>query len=780
MNRSWAAVLLRILVTPVVIFGLGFGHGAAVLGAAYFVLSNPREIRREPGVLLFPFFVAGLLAPAHAGYLLVRSLWLPDAPLNVPFSFLGLPVSLGYSVLAALCGGALGLWAIGWQGIWKRHQGLQALNLPTSTVRGAALGQVELKGVARRLDGAPGGPVLSFTTGTTANGFRQHVEPFYLEDATGRILVDPRGVTVRGGVTSNLEARLFEALLTRGALNPGDPVYVIGRVQRRDDAPPGAVGPEALVLKPLEEPAAGFLPRMLRRGLGLFRRDFQHVFFLTDTSEEEARRLGLRGARRAWMLGLIYLGAAAGVLHQEGPRFFQGPARWSAMEIYVSLRGRDRLEGLKARLTDPDPAVRASAMSFLDYAARDEKSEVIDAEILRALADPSADVRDEAFEALQKVGLRGSAADVSRALSELLTSDVPRLRLYALELLPRMRQSPENGTALGALLDDPDVGVRKAAVEALTAYPLLVQQALPSLLVRLNDPAEGWAVERALRWTEYDPAFAVDEYLKRRRDASPKVRSLALQVLGRYKSADPAVVPALREGLADPDPWVRWRAQDALALNSPAGAYDADRIPVLTALLSEPDLELLQAAVRDMGAIGPPAAVAVPSLIRLLRDPQVIAGGSSGKLDAGDVLSALGRIGDPSAEEAVLAFLSHEQPTLRTAAAETLSRVRPASSAGREARVRALDQERVHATQEAMARALLREGSPESIAALGEWLAAGKGFFHIRLAVARSLGELGRAAAPALPGLERMAERETRDVAEVATEALRRIRDASR
>lgn len=780
LKRNWPGIVLSLLPVPVILPLLGFAHVLAVCGAAYFVLSAPGEVRRAPAVLLFPCFVAGLLAPGLAALLLVRELWMPDLPINFPISWLGLRWSIGYSVFAALCGAAVGLWAIGGQGIWKRHQRLQGLNLPTSSVQAVAAGQVKLKGVARRLDGGPDGDILSFTTGMSAAGFHQHAEPFYLEDATGRILVDPRGATVRGGVTSNLEERLFEVLLTRGALRPGDPVYLIGHAQRREDAPPETSGPESLVVKPLEEPATGLLPRLLRRGLGLSRREHQHVFFLTDTSEEEARALALDAGARSWIMGILYLATAAALLRAEGPRFVHGTARWTVHEIYVHERGAARVDGLKARLRDPDPRVRAEAMSFLDYAVRDEAGVAIDAEILQALEDPAADVRDEAFEALLKVGLRGPEPDVMLAQGRLLESGQPRLRRYALERLAALKRPlPEAGPALLRRIDDPDEDVRKAAVEALAAYPAAAQQALPSLLGRLNDSFERWSVARTLRWLDYDPAFAVREFLKRREDPSPRVRTLSLQVLGRYKEANAAVVPAIRRSLADPDPRVRYEAADALALNAPAGLYDDDRLPVLTALLAENDLELLQSAVSSLGNMGPRAACAVPALIRLRQEPAVVAGGFAGKLDVEAVLHALGRIGDPAGEEAILSCLADDRPKVRIAAAAAAAALRPPLREGRTARVRALDAERVHEAQQAMARALIRDGSADSLAAVGEWLAGGRGHFHVRLEAARELGGLGRAAAPALPGLQRAAERDDREIREAAAAAIRRIRGST-
>lgn len=99
------------------------------------------------------------------------------------------------------------------------------------------------------------------------------VQPFYLEDDSGRILIDPRGATIQPAWQPNLELGTREIALTRRvepvtmtcpeirSLFPGDPVYVIGNVQERPDASADAVGSDRLMVKPLEpSPIAGSFP----------------------------------------------------------------------------------------------------------------------------------------------------------------------------------------------------------------------------------------------------------------------------------------------------------------------------------------------------------------------------------------------------------------------------------------------------------------------------------------------------------------------------------------
>lgn len=105
----------------------------------------------------------------------------------------GLDAVVGF---AALCG--VSLWLVR-DGIWRWRQASQVTNLPTSKVRSAAVGLVELRDVAQ--PASPGlGPILRIHW----DMFHyleptQELRPFYLGDGTGRVLVDPRDCCIRAG-----------------------------------------------------------------------------------------------------------------------------------------------------------------------------------------------------------------------------------------------------------------------------------------------------------------------------------------------------------------------------------------------------------------------------------------------------------------------------------------------------------------------------------------------------------------------------------------------------
>src|SRR5262249_14541208 len=134
-------------------------------------------------------------------------------------------------------------------GFWRFRQIQEIDNLPTAKVRSVALGLAELRGVVHRQSTSPNtqAPLLEFQ-GTT-----EKIAPFYLEDETGRILVDPEGSKIRSRNVFRFGGRFNEIVLTRrvsgkswlgtpsaGQLLDGDRVYVIGYVEKNDIPDPQA------------------------------------------------------------------------------------------------------------------------------------------------------------------------------------------------------------------------------------------------------------------------------------------------------------------------------------------------------------------------------------------------------------------------------------------------------------------------------------------------------------------------------------------------------------
>jgi hypothetical protein len=231
-----------------------------------------------------------------------------------------------FNQLAGACGLYYGLVGFLRESLWRFAQLRLLRRIPTSAAASAAVGLVELQGTARALGD---GPIISADWGVLSRGqfvwSHADVRAFDLEDASGRIRVDPGGADFAlrapwvGMLLSLFGRRRSELVLTRRVthgiwpdrrveLRDGDPVYVIGRAEERSDAPPEATGSQRLVVRPSsdarrpESLVEHLLDPLARRP----RREIQDVFFVTDCHEARARRLLRRGFVRsaAWTLAL--------------------------------------------------------------------------------------------------------------------------------------------------------------------------------------------------------------------------------------------------------------------------------------------------------------------------------------------------------------------------------------------------------------------------------------------------------------------------------------------
>lgn len=134
----------------------------------------------------------------------------------------------------------------------------QVAILPTAKIRSAPIGLVELEGRAMALAGkARSQPIMRAWFERTDDGHssRTHIDPFYLDDGTGLVLVDPRGASINHE-GSFFDIGLHQAILKlvgetgfpESRLMHGDPVYLVGNLQINTDreAYPG----EDVVVKP--------------------------------------------------------------------------------------------------------------------------------------------------------------------------------------------------------------------------------------------------------------------------------------------------------------------------------------------------------------------------------------------------------------------------------------------------------------------------------------------------------------------------------------------------
>ena len=190
--------------------------------------------------------------------------------------------------------GTIFLFALG-DSIRRNKLNRQIEILPTSTVRSVAIGLAELKGKAVPLKrkSSPGA-IMRRWRETTADGSRwcTHIEPFLLDDGTGRILVDPRGVFIQGG-GSYFAVGMHQAILeelneqdvfSESRLMPGDTVYLVGNVQINDDPDNKSHG--EVVVKPKKST--------------WYSMNFYDLFFISNISEEALLSGFRKSVKRGW------------------------------------------------------------------------------------------------------------------------------------------------------------------------------------------------------------------------------------------------------------------------------------------------------------------------------------------------------------------------------------------------------------------------------------------------------------------------------------------------
>ena len=400
--------------------------------------------------------------------------------------------------------------------------------------------------------------------------------------------------------------------------------------------------------------------------------------------------------------------------------------------------------------------------------------------LLRALEDPSPEVRGRAAEALAGVG-----APVVPALAEMLTHETAHVRHAA--ALPLGDMGPGAAPALTALVRaaiDRDESVRQAASQALArvdpawaispatrlAIPALidglrnelprVSRAATALLLRVGRPAVPALVELLAGWEK------------------EAHRTVALRILEQFGPSAAEAAPALADLLGDSAMEVRLAAAEVLAK---VGAGARPAVPALIRTLSDWSPAVRRSAARALAGVGPAAAHAVPTLLGLLADYD------DGVRDA--CAAALGGIGEPAVPlvAQVLGERDLARFGRRAGFREEVDRLwrrldvegacPVPDSAWRDLTWAAREglREQVEAVHQAAATALGRAG-PAAVPAVPALVQALSGASDpVGQAAARALGEIGPAARTALPHLAAVLVNGTPGVQKAAAEALARI-----
>jgi HEAT repeat protein len=142
--------------------------------------------------------------------------------------------------------------------------------------------------------------------------------------------------------------------------------------------------------------------------------------------------------------------------------------------------------------------------------------------------------------------------------------------------------------------------VRRAAVQILTR--LGGARALELLLAAALDPDEASREAAVLGIAGWDDPRVLDRLLDAAADPSHRIRAAAMRAFGR-REREPSAIAALRRGLADPDPWVRYYACQALGRLKERAAADA-----VAALVRDEAGHVRLAAIEALAHLETPSA----------------------------------------------------------------------------------------------------------------------------------------------------------------------------
>ena len=232
-------------------------------------------------------------------------------------------------------------------------------------------------------------------------------------------------------------------------------------------------------------------------------------------------------------------------------------------------------------------------------------------ELRKSLGDPDISVR---INAVDELGRR--AASLPEALTAVvgaLGDSSPLVRRFAAGGLAEL-PSPTTPTlsALARLLRDPETDPRESASRTLAALaPRAPLDAVPELAAALSNACA---------------------------DTEAAVRAHALEALGglgvRGVHASPAVRPALERGLSDWSEPVRAAAAEAVGK---LGAGVPWSVGLLAKALADPVHDVRKMAVLALEEMGPAAAPATPSIVRLLHGKEIYL-----RVFAANALAAIG------------------------------------------------------------------------------------------------------------------------------------------
>ena len=710
----YLAVILNLVPMSAIAVGLALPYviaaTVAVMGLTVLIKPFARAGNTPLYALLIslcwvPIYTAGLLAPSRALVQLLHEI-LPYMPYNIGITGIENPRLMAYlDVLVGLAGIGLSILATYIDSTWRTRQAAQVELLPTSKARSAAVGLVELQGRALPVSPSATGPILQYNSRRADSKRKQ---PFYLEDDTGRILIDPRGSRFRTRWMTSFGGRITETVLRRReqlpdlstphimTLQPGDPVYVIGTAQPNPDAPADAVDSECMVVRRRRMDLFSTPMWQLSQGKLQPEHDVEDIFFLTDSKEQVARKRIMKGLWQVWAWAFLWIVMSLAMFHFQMPRTQSGYALWSMQEIIKYAAPEDRLEAVldffertAAPSVEPDATLLQQLKNtplvgpFIDQVNKNlrhaqlsegvnflwrhhfKDASLKDVKLLiKSAGASSVDVR---WWAVARLGEATAFPDlVVPVLIHALEHDPAlKVREYAASGLSHFKAAAF--PAIPALVEaarSPEHKLRSRAIRSLTHLPGLPDGPVHDLFLEMAEDEADWVRQAAVqglrnmaRHTRQDARLL----LELTGDPDKYTRSLSIGALSSIAPGVDGYLDAVVRALFDEEKLVRQAAVHALAdfAYAPEEAAEPLGAMIMDKSLSSRVLSLLV----DMGE---QAAPAVPYLAEALesRDGKVA-------YNAAFALSRIGRAAAPAVDE-LTAALDHRDKYVRRYGAQAL------------------------------------------------------------------------------------------------------------
>ena len=627
-----------------------------------------------------PVYVSGLLAPSRALVQLLHE-FMPYMPYNLSITGIENPrLMAGFDLFFGLAGISVSLLATYMDSIWRARQAAQVDILPTSRARSVAIGLVELAGRARHLTADTHGPILHYDSRSPAKNRKQ---PFYLEDETGQILIDPRKTRFRTPGRTSLGGRLTETVLKNReqlpdlttphimTLESGDPIYVIGTAHVNPDAPSGAKGSDRLVIQ--RRKGSIFTDPLWRASQGKIKpaHRVEDILFITDSAEADARRRIMRGIWQVWAWALLWIALGLSLFNFQLPRSRPGYALWSLPEIIQYAPVSDRLEAvltfIERETTRPARDESTLYRRIRSVPRLGPFLEKINRNMLQAQFS-------EGINFLWRQKFNAASRNDMRLLVKAAGATHNDVRHWAVSRMGHLTSHPDLALPIliKALASDPDITVRTTAASTLAAFKERAHPAIPALVEAAGSSHSKLryrAIFTLSRLPEIPSGPARDYFINMVKDDAGWVRQagvIGIRNLAHHSSQDADV---LLKSASDRDHYVRSLAIGTLSSIRPQHPSFAQT--VLQGLGDSEEL-VRQSAVRAAAVIEVLPEKAAAPLGRLITDPSV----------SSRVLSLLVAMGDRAAPAVpyLASALSHKDRKVVYNAAFALSRMGPAAA----------------------------------------------------------------------------------------------------